>query len=360
MPHASPLHELTAEAGAVFGAAAGWEMPLRYGDAAAEYAAARGSAAVFDISHRGKVEVSGPDAPSFLHNLCTNDIQGLPLGAGCEAFFCTQRAKVVAHALIYHVRIADKSGFWLDVAPGEAEKLLKHLDRYIIAEQVELKDVTADFAQLHLAGSNSIGMLSRALADTVPELGPLLHMERTFGANVHAHICRNDTLGMQGYDIVCLSALAPGLWRMLTGAGAKPAGLDAFEVLRVEAGTPVYGIDIDENRFAFDVGRTAQAISYAKGCYLGQEPIVMARDRAGHAPRTLTGLKLAGAEPAPRGAKVFRGNEEVGWVTSSVSSPKLGCTIALAYLRYGHAGPGIAVEVETPSGHAAEVTALPF
>ena len=111
---------------------------------------------------------------------------------------------------------------------------------------------------------------------------------------------------------------------------------------------------------AFDVGRTAQAISYEKGCYLGQEPIVMARDRAGHAPRTLLGLKLAGTQPATRGDKVAHHGEDVGFVTSSVNSPRLG-TIALAYLRHGHQTTGTAVEVRTSSGPlAAVVSALPL
>ena len=162
---------------------------------------------------------------------------------------------------------------------------------------------------------------------------------------------------MPGYDIVCLNDLAPGVWRMLTGAGAKLAGSDAFELLRVEAGTPAYGADIDENRYAFEIGRTAQAISYAKGCYLGQEPIGMARDRAGHAPRTLMGLKLSGDGTAARSVKVRHGEEDAGWVTSSVMSPKLCCAIALAYLRHGHNQPSTLVEVD---GRAAEVTALPF
>jgi folate-binding protein YgfZ len=336
-------------------------MPAHYGDSLAEHAAARATAAVYDLSYRGKVEVRGPDAPSFLHNLCTNDIANLPLGAGCEAFFCTSRAKVVAHALIYHVLVGDQHAFWIDVAPGEAEKLIKHLDRYIIAEQVELADRTAEFAQVHLAGPTATAVLARALADVVPALEPLQHMERTFGASVTAHVRRHDPLGLPGYDLACLNDRAPGLWRMLTGAGAKPAGLDAYELLRVEAGTPVYGRDIDENRFAFDVGRTAQAISYAKGCYLGQEPIVMARDRAGHAPRTLTGLMLDGPAPAAVGAKVFRGAEEVGWVTSSVASPRLGRGVALAYLRYGHHTAGTDVEVQSgESRRAAQVTGLPF
>ncbi len=353
---------MTDQAGAIYAEDAGWSMPMHFGDARREYDDARTGAAIFDISHRGKIEVAGKDAPTFLHNMCTNDVVNMPLGAGCEAFFCNQRAKVVAHALIFHVRLASgSSAFWLDVAPGENAKLMQHLDHFIIAEQVELTDRTNEFCQVHLAGPNAKAVLTRALADSVPDLEPLLHMERTFGFNVHSHIRRNDSLGMPGYDIICLNALAPGLWRMLTESGAKPAGLEAYEVLRIEAGTPVYGRDIDENRFAFEIGRTSQAISYEKGCYLGQEPIVMARDRAGHAPRTLLGLKLAGSHPVNHGDKVFRGEEEVGFVTSSVNSFRLGQAIALAYLRHGHQSPGTALEVRTSNGPVvAEASTLPF
>src|SRR5205823_2219155 len=97
MAEHTPLHDVTAQAGAVFVESAGWLVPAHYGDAAAEYDAARRSAAVFDLSHRGKVEVAGPDAGTFLHNLTTNDVKGLPVGAGCEAFLCTPTAKAVDH-----------------------------------------------------------------------------------------------------------------------------------------------------------------------------------------------------------------------------------------------------------------------
>ena len=357
----SPLHDITQEAGAVFIEQAGWTMPARFGDVAAEYQQVRTGAALFDVSNRGKVDATGKDAATFLHNLCTNDIENMPLGAGCEAFFCTARAKVVAHALIYHLLLpGNRHAFWFDLAPGQAEKLIQHLDRFIISEEVEIADRTQGFCQVHLAGPNAKAVLERALADEIPDLEPLQHMERTFGANVHAHIRRNDPLGVPGYDIVCLSNLGSGLWRMLSGSGAKPAGLEVYDMRRVEAGTPVYGVDIDENRFAFDVGRTAQAISYTKGCYLGQEPIVMARDRAGHAPRTLMGLRLAGDELVPRESKVFQGEEDVGFVTSRVKSPRLG-VITLVYLRHGHQTPGTEVQVETASGReTATISALPF
>src|SRR5262249_40494959 len=150
-------------------------------------------------------------------------------------------------------------------------------------------------------------VLEKALLDGVPDLEPLQHMVRTFGAHGHSHVRRNDPLALPGYDIVCLRDLAANVWGLLVRAGARPAGLDAFDALRVEAGTPVYGLDMDENRFIVEVGRTAQALSYSKGCYLGQEPVVMARDR-GQVQRTLLGLKLT--QPVPHGSKLFRDGKE--------------------------------------------------
>src|SRR5882724_11592910 len=112
-----------------------------------DYNHARNSAALFDVSDRGKLEVTGPDAPSFLHNLCTNHVINLPLGAGCEAFFTSAKAKVVAYTLIYHVRVAGgRDALWLDVDSDQAPRLLRHLDRFLISEQVEMVDRTADFA----------------------------------------------------------------------------------------------------------------------------------------------------------------------------------------------------------------------
>src|SRR5437016_561539 len=139
MSKLSPLHEMTERAGAAFADDAGWSMPRHYGDAIAEYHHTRAAASIFDVSNRGKIQVTGKDAASFLHNLCTNDVANLPLGAGCEAFFCNPKAKVIAHALIYHVRLApERHAFWLDTAAGESAKLVQHLTRYLIAEEAEV------------------------------------------------------------------------------------------------------------------------------------------------------------------------------------------------------------------------------
>src|SRR6185369_7372868 len=160
MAEHSPLHDLTAQAGAVFVEQAGYSMPQHYGDALAEYRQTRQAASVIDLSHRAKVEVAGPEAASFLHNLSSNDVNGLPVGAGCEAFFATPTARAVDHALIYHVRLhGGRDAFLLDLAPGHGEKMLRYLDRYVISEQVEFADRTREFAQLHLAGPRARAVL---------------------------------------------------------------------------------------------------------------------------------------------------------------------------------------------------------
>jgi folate-binding protein YgfZ len=320
-----------------------------------DYDRGQTAAALFDVSDRGKLELTGPDAPSFLHNLSTNDVLNLPLGAGCEAFFTTAKAKVIAHALIYHVRIADrKDALWLDVAPGQAQRLLQHLDHFLIAERVEMADHTAEFAQFHLAGPRAKEVLEIVFCAPVPDLGPLEHMERSFDAEAACHVRRNEPLGLPGFDIVCHKSRATGVQNALIAAGARLAGPETYEVLRVEAGTPVYGADIDENRFAVEVGRTG-AISYTKGCYLGQEPIVMARDRAGHVNRAFRGLRLSA--PAIAGSKLFAADgKEVGVVTSAVVSPRLG-PIGLGYVRRGYEQPSTTLTVGPDAGGPTAVVA---
>ena len=359
----SPLNETTRQAGASFADSAGWELPAHFGDVSGEYQQTLTAASLFDVSNRGKLEVAGPEAPQFLHNLSTNDISNLPLGGGCEAYFCDARAKTLAHALIYHILIdGTRHAFWLDVTSGYGEKLLKHLDRHLIAEQVEMSDRTMQFAQMHLAGPQARGILEKALGQSMPELAEFLHMERTFGSNSVCHLRRRDPLGVPGYDIVCLNARAEGVWKLLVAAGAKPAGSQAFEVLRIEAGTPIYGVDIDENRFVMEVPRALRAVSYSKGCYLGQEPIVMSRDRAGHVNRAFLGVKVLEGGCLSGGSKLFREGEgnDVGLITSCTLSPRLGAPLALGYIRRGHQEPGLHLEAESAEGRKpVEVLAFP-
>jgi len=301
-----------------------------------EYQAATASAALFDLSERAKIEVAGRDALEFLHNLCTQDVKSLPVGATREAFLTTNKARVLAHIWMLH-RAANV--LLLDFAAGQAGKLLQHLNHHLISEQVEFADRTNEVAMLRLVGPAAQDVASRA------GISPMR---------------KHRLLALDGCDFFCPASDADQIRNTLVQAGAVLAGAETYNLLRVEAGLPEYGIDIDEDRLAMEVNRTSEAISYTKGCYLGQETIVMARDR-GQVNRLLMGVKVATGEPLPRGTKLFRDGAEVGQVTSSVFSPMLGHAIALAYLRRGSwdAGTELIVEPNT-DGRVAVAAALPF
>lgn len=301
-----------------------------------EYQAALDSAALFDLTARGKIELAGRDAREFLSNLCTQDVKDLPVGASCEAFLTTNKARVVAHAWILHREV---NVLLLDTVAGQSDKVLHHLNHYLISEQVELADRTKELGMLRLLGPRAGEVVTRAgVTPSRPQRA----------------------LALDGFDWFCPAAEVATLRDRLIGAGAVPASDETYRVLRLEAGLPEFGIDIDEDRLAMEVNRTAQAICYTKGCYLGQETIVMARDR-GQVNRLLMGVKVAAGERLAAGAKLFRGNDEVGQVSSSVFSPRLGQVIALAYLRRGNWEAGTELVVDPKiDGRTVVVAALPF
>ena len=297
-----------------------------------DYRAAIEGVALFDLSQYGKIELTGPDAASFLQNLCTQDVKSLPVGATCEAFLTTSKARVVAHVWITHTA---SSVLRLDMVAGQAEKVLAHLNHFLISEKVEIADRTHDFALFRL-------------------VGPLANKLSSGDFRQHT------LLALDGVDLFCPVVEADALRQRLIAAGDVPASPATYQTLRIEAGLPEYGIDIDENRLAMEVGRTAQAICYTKGCYLGQETIVMARDR-GQVNRLLVGVKIPDGAATGTGAKLFRSGEEVGQATSSVHSPRLGHAIALAYLRRGNWDPNTELVIDpTTDGRSAVVCALPF
>ena len=294
------------------------------------------AAALFDLSDHGKIELAGPDARIFLHNLCTQDVKDLPVGSCCEAFLTTTKARVVAHVWITH---RETNVLWLDMVAGQSAKVLQHLNHFLISENVELNDRTEEFGMLRLVGPKA-GELLAQLAITPTR--------------------RHRLLALDGYDLFLPTAEIDAQRQRLIDAGATLGSSQTYQTLRVEAGLPEFGIDIDENRLAMEVNRTAEAICYTKGCFLGQETIVMARDR-GQVNRLLRGVKVADGVPLAAGTKLFRNGEEVGQVTSSVLSPRLGHVVALAYLRRGSSDAGTEVVIEpTTDGRTGIVSTLPF
>ncbi len=325
-----------------------------------DYDTALDRAVFFDLSSHGKIALTGRDAVKFLHNLCTNDIQNLPIGGGCEAFLCNPRARTIAHLFVIKRSATE---LLLDMVPGLAEKVLKHLDRFLISEQVELADRTPELAMVRLVGPNAKSALEKALTVTVPDVPPLTVFESD-----RFLIRRQNLLELPGFDLFCSVDDENQLLDMLLAGGVKPAMPDVHEILRIEAGLPEYGKDMDDERFVVEVGRASQAICYTKGCYQGQEPIVMARDR-GQVNKMLLGLTV----PTPQGevlrtlgilahgTRLFHGDAEAGQVTSSTFSPRLQKVIALAYIRRGHQQPGTELVIDPPTaGRKAIVADLPL
>jgi folate-binding protein YgfZ len=321
-----------------------------------QYQAACAAAVLFDLRSYTKVELSGPEAPAFLHNLCTNDIKSLAEGAGCEAFLTTAKARVVAHIFVGRFRWQDTQVLWLDAVPGQAGLLVRHLNHYIVSEQVNVADRTDEWALYRVVGPLAQTRLEAFFGSSLAALENLHHQAVRAPDGSTGFVRRFPGLSLPAFDVFCPKVAT--FWT--TNPDLPLADPRVHEILRVEAGLPAFGSDMDENRLVMEVGRTAQAISYSKGCFLGQEPIVMARDR-GQVNRMLVGVKVASGEALPRGSRLFQGDAEVGQVTSSVRSPRLDEVIALAYLKRGNQEPGLELTVEPATdGRRAVVVALPF
>jgi folate-binding protein YgfZ len=325
---------------------------------ASECAQARRQPVCFDLSHRAKVELRGPDRAASLQNFCTNDVVKTPVGGGCEAFLLTAQAKIVARMLVYVAAEA----LWIDADEGRAGPIIDHLTRYQISEQVEFFDRSAALGQFHVTGLGCDLALTQITGGPLPQAelqhsSPLSPVFGGEGSGVRGlHLRRNDPLGQPGYDLLVATAQTDALRPALDRAGIPLLGGDVFNILRVEAGTPEFGRDIDETNLPQEVNRDARAISFTKGCYIGQETVARIRSY-GHVNRLLVGVRFEGSETVAGGAKLCRGGQEVGRITSGVVSPALGA-IALAYVRRGHNAPG--TEVQTEGGRLGRVVALPF
>lgn len=324
-----------------------------------EYQQTLERASCFDLSLHGLIRCQGRDAPRFLHNLSTNDVQKLPHGAACEAFLTSAQAKIVAHAWILNLgEIQGEHVIWLDVGHGQAEKILAHLDKHLISERVELSNETANFTHVHVAGPRAVRDLAGRINVDIANLEDLRAVGFSLGSG-NAYVWRRNRLGVIGYDIF-LPAAAQESAIFLRELPVPRAGEQAFEWLRMEAGLPRYGIDVTEGNLPQEVDRNEQALSFTKGCYIGQETVARIQS-FGHVNRTLRGLLLEGTDVPSPGSKIYREGTEVGSITSSVLSPRLARAIALGYVRRGSESPGQPVQIGAAnSGLNGVISAMPF
>ncbi|MGH7307216.1 MAG: aminomethyltransferase family protein [Candidatus Rokuibacteriota bacterium] len=346
-----PLHDRHLAAGARFAAPCELELALDYGDPAAEYAAVRSGVGLIDVSEAGLVEVTGRDRATFLHAMLSNDIKGLGPGRGCASAFLDVHGKVQTLLVVWVLeeRI-------LLVSPhGMAAKTIGDLDQYLFSEKVVFRDVTGDLTLLLLAGPRAAALVQGLTGTAVPE-EPWAHAATKMNG-IDARLIRGGAeIGEP--DVWVAGAAGGELWTALLQAGARPVGLTARESLRLEAGTPRFGHDVDESVLLPELG-APHLVSNTKGCYLGQEVVVRIRDR-GHVNRHLRGLVLAGETvPAP-GDAVVVADQEIGRVTSATWSFGLERPLALGFVRRQHAEAGTSVAIRNRAGELpATVTTLP-
>jgi tRNA-modifying protein YgfZ len=290
-----------------------------------------------DFAERTRLEVTGPDRASFLHNLSTNDVKRLSAGEGCEAFFLDARGHVLAHVFL----ICRGESIVIEGVAGQGEPLLKHLNRYLIREKVELHDRTNDWGEVLVAGAESPAVLAKMVQGALPT-GRLANVESEL-AGQRATIVRVDFTQPGGYLVLLDSREAQcKVTEALESHGAVACGRAALEAARIEAAFPSFGQDITEKNLPQEVDRDAQAISFNKGCYLGQETVARI-DALGHVNKTLVRVRFEGDRVPSPGTELMAGDLPAGQITSAVLSPKFGLPLALAYIRRGSNVPGTAL-----------------
>ncbi|MBT3351799.1 MAG: hypothetical protein HOC91_05810 [Nitrospinaceae bacterium] len=346
----TPLIKKHQALGATLTLSEGWQVPANFGNPATEHLASRESAAVIDLSHRGKLRFSGPDTPKFLHGMLSNRAEDLLPGEGVYSTFLTRQGKFVADLYLYR----KPESFDAILAPGMAAVLSEAIDMYIIMDQVEVEDISISQAALGLFGPESQKILKGAGLDPgeLPEHGHIDIEGIT--------IAREPWTGDEGYLLTIPIERSENLWDALLKGGAIPAGLTAFETLTLEAGTPLFGLDMNSNINPMQAGLETTAIDFEKGCYIGQEVIAKIK-YLGQVNRGLCGIRLIGEQIPPTGARVEANGEEVGSVTRAAYCPTEGQTLAFALLHRKAMDTGCQVSVHDGDiSLNGEVTTLPF
>ena len=305
-----------------------------------------------DVSGRSRFELRGRDRVRFLHSFCTNDIQRLAPGTGCEAFVTNHQGKTVGHIFVW----CDPDALLVDAVAGQAAALMAHFDRFVISDDVTFHDRTDATFELLVAGPQARDLLERVSG--TPLADSLWSRQAAEIAGQSVQLGGVDFLRPASYFVVGPRDGLHAVRAALLAAGAVACEEGAFDAVRLESGTPLFGRDITEDNLPQEIRRDAQAISFTKGCYLGQETVARI-DAMGHVNRLLTGVRfLSGAATVPEpGTQLSSGDKMVGHVTSAAWSPRLKQPLGLALIRRAHSIPG--TQLDSPQGPA-EVISLPL
>lgn len=345
----------------------GRSVVLAYGSVAAEYEALHSRAALFDRSHRSRIRVSGERAAEMVAGLVTNDVSALAPGQGCYAAALTAKGKIVADVRVF----VEEGSVLVDAPARAADGWAAMVKKYVNPRIAPHADESTRLRDIGVFGTNArhvVSTVTGVQAPALTALAPYSHVTVEIDG-AHALVARVPDLEVEGFELIVPVEAYPALWQRAVDAGATPAGLEAWEIARVEAGRPEWGLDIDDSTIPQEANfDELHAISYTKGCYVGQETVARVHFR-GHVNKHLRGVRAPGVEPPPRGATLHDATgTQVGEIRSAVRSPMLG-GIALAMIRR-EVVPGATLIARWRDGDAddaassaerrVDVAALPF
>jgi folate-binding protein YgfZ len=346
------LHEFHAARGGSFFELNGAEAVQSCGAFDAEYQALTQKAALLDLSFRGRVCLLGSDREKFLHGQITNDVLRLKTGQGCYAALVTAKGKIESDLFVFKLR----EELLLDFEPGLTERVVNRLQRYVIAEDVQVVDVSPHYGLLSVCGPESIRVLEQA-ALPVPETS--LSWSSTATTAGELYVMNNTRFRLPAFDLFVpageIERIALALEKAGQEIGARWAGFEALETVRIENAIPRYGVDMNETTLPQEAELQDRAISFAKGCYIGQE--VIARIRTyGQVAKALRLLRLSHAASLPTpGTKLFSAGKEVGSIMSVTRSPKFAANVALGYVRKETNALGTVLQAGAADGPGVEI-----
>jgi aminomethyltransferase len=363
----SPLRASEAALGARFAEVAGAEVVRSYGDPREEYRAVRERVGIADRSDLAHLRMWGREPAKMLHGMITNDLLGAAPGRAVYAAMLSPKGRMIAELRATVRRAPGGAEVWIDLPREALAGTAEHLRRYVPPMFARWEDASERVGTVGVYGPGARELVGRVTGAPLPEMVEDDAVELPFGSETLLVIGTRYT-GEEGYDLTAPATVLPAVWEALLSegeeSGVRPVGHAALETLRIEAGRPRYGSDLTEETIPTEAyestGLMARAISFTKGCYTGQEVIVRIAHR-GHVNRHLRGLRL-GEAPAPTSGTLLLHPEtgrKVGQVTSAASSPLLGETVALAFVRR-ELGPGDRVRVASDDGPVGEVVEVPF
>lgn len=344
------LHDFLAARGAVFDELNGQQIVRSFGPVEGEYLALTQGAALLDLSFRSRICVLGSDREKFIHGQVTNDVARLKVGQGCYGALINAKGRLQSDLFIYKLR----EELLLDFEPGLTQTVLDRLEKYVIAEEAQLVDVSEPYGLLSVQGPRAKEVLEASrLFEILPE-AELSWVSKALPEG-EVYVVQNARLKTSGYDLFVPSAAlertASALETAIKSAGGLWAGFEASEIVRIENGIPRFGVDMTESNLAPEAEIQTRAISYSKGCYIGQE--VIARIRTyGQVAKALRLLRLPDelVRLPQSGTKLLRDGKEVGYLTSSTLSPRHGAKVALGYVRKEVNTPGETLKLADGEG----------